>query len=91
MNAFDVPLTLLYTKLSFRFAFSQIIYIAHGQAGKQYINLYQDISKKKKSIIIVYDELKSKIIYHVYYLPVLYVKTKYEELNIASNMMNLPQ
>lgn len=42
--AFDVPLTLLYTSLSVRFDFSQIIYMTYGQAGKQCTNLHQDIS-----------------------------------------------
>lgn len=70
MNVFDVPLALSYTKFSLRTVFSQNVYIPHGQAGKQYTNLLQDISKV--SIIIVYDEFwGEKSSTHVYYFPVL--------------------
>ena len=47
MNVFGVPLALSYTKFSLRAVFSQSVYIAHGQAGKQYTNLLEDISKEK--------------------------------------------
>lgn len=42
MNAFDVPLILLYTKLPSRSDFSQVTYIVYEQAGKKRPNL-QDV------------------------------------------------
>lgn len=45
-ECFWCPFIILpYTKISFRSIFSQSIYIVHGQAGKQFTNLRQDISK----------------------------------------------
>ena len=45
MSAFDVPLLLFHTPKFPLDLSSQSIYIVHGQAGKQFTNLRQDISK----------------------------------------------
>ena len=94
MNAFDVHLTPLYTKLSFRFDFSQSIYIAPGQAGKRCTNLHQDTSKKSLYNNCIWWILRSKTINLCVLFPcinILYMQSKYEQLDRELNMMNLPQ